>query len=186
MLAYVFWHKPFPDVCLEEYEAALAEFHKRLGAASCPGFRGSIAYRISETPWLGQDRAYEDWNFVDGSWALDPLNRWAVSGAMEGVHGRIASLMKVGHGGLYCLHAGAVEPATAARVLWLKRPRGVHYQPILERLLDQARTPVSCWRRQMVLGPGHEFAIAGESPLDIAAPNGWEAVKVKRQAVWPE
>ena len=73
MLAYVFWHKPFPDVPLEEYEAALAEFHKRLGAASCPGFRGSIAYRISETPWLGQDRAYEDWNFVDGSWALDPL-----------------------------------------------------------------------------------------------------------------
>ena len=33
MLAYIFWHSPFSDIDVREYEAALLDFHADLAAA---------------------------------------------------------------------------------------------------------------------------------------------------------
>ncbi len=80
MRAYISWHRPYEDVAGAAYEGALAAFHESLAAAPAPGFLGSAAHRISATPWLGDRGGYEDWNLVEASWALDPLNQFAVVG----------------------------------------------------------------------------------------------------------
>ena len=49
MLAYIFWHRPYPTVETPAYEAALSTFHGALGKTSCSGFRGSASYRITKT-----------------------------------------------------------------------------------------------------------------------------------------
>ena len=51
MTAYLFWHRPFADVALDAYEAALTAFHRALVARGCPDFEGSATYRIAATPW---------------------------------------------------------------------------------------------------------------------------------------
>jgi hypothetical protein len=60
-------------------------------------------------PWLGNRAGYEDWCLLDGSWALDPLNAFAVAGPMMSAHDAAAAQMEEGHGGLYALVRG--EPA---------------------------------------------------------------------------
>lgn len=180
MLAYIFWHRPYPDVEREAYEAALTGFHARLAEASCPGLRGSAAYRIAPAPWLGQQPGYEDWNLVDASWALDPLNRVAVSGSMEPVHAAVASLMDFGCGGLYSHLFGDIGRIPHSRVVWLTRPRGIRYQEPLEALAATVQGPLCCWRRQMVLGPAPEFALVGDAGFEPALPTGWSAINVER------
>lgn len=101
MMAYVFWHRPFTNIDQEVYEAALIAFHRALGKRTCEGFHGSATYRISETPWLDGVRGYEDWNLVESSAVLDPLNTLAVAPDMWNVHAGIASKTDVGHGGIY-------------------------------------------------------------------------------------
>ncbi len=186
MLAYILWHRPYPNVDPSAYESALADFHRRLGETACPGFQGSIIYRIGETPWLGNRPGYEDWILVDAAWALDPLNQAAVLGPMEAVHGKVASLMEVGLGGLYDLLSGEPGPISPSRVLWLTRPRGIQYQDVLKGLADQASGRVTVWRRRMVLGPGTEFALVGNASLEIPLPDGWQALGVDRTCLWPE
>ncbi|MCH9045976.1 MAG: hypothetical protein IIA40_07695 [SAR324 cluster bacterium] len=180
MLAYIFWHRPYPDVEREAYEAALTGFHARLAEASCPGLQGSAAYRIAPAPWLGQQPGYEDWNLVDASWALDPLNRVAVSGSMETVHAAVASLMDFGCGGLYSHLFGDIGRIPHSRVVWLTRPRGIRYQEPLEDLATTVQGPLCCWRRQMVLGPAPEFALVGDAGFEPALPTGWSAISVER------
>lgn len=185
MLAYLFWHRPSPAAPAATYEAALVTFHRRLAEAAAPGLRASAAYRISATPWLGGREGYEDWYLVDASWALDPLNRWAVTGPMEAPHAAVAGLMETGAGGLYSLVWG--EPAVPLRsaVAWLTRPRGVRYEPVLAELREQLGGPLICWRRQMVLGPAPEFALVGPPTLDPIPPPGWQALRVERTCLWP-
>ena len=84
MTAYIFWHRPYPDIETAAYEQALIAFHRDLAARGCAGFQGSATYRITETPWLGKQPGYEDWCFVESSAALDPLNEAAVTPAKIG------------------------------------------------------------------------------------------------------
>jgi len=167
------------------YESTLIHFHRQLAEASPPGFQASATYRISPTPWLDERRGYEDWYFVEASWALDPLNRVAVSGRMEAPHAAIAALMETGHGGLYSLLCGDPITLPGARVAWLSRPRGIRYEPILAELRDRIGSPLSCWRRQMVLSPAPEFALVGPPSLNALLPAGWEARVVERVCIWP-
>ncbi len=52
MLAYLSWHRPAPTVEQSVYEHALERFHRSLAHRPPSGFRGSMAFRASELPWL--------------------------------------------------------------------------------------------------------------------------------------
>jgi len=185
MLAYIFWHRPYPEIPAASYETALIAFHQRLVEAAPPGFQGSAAYRISPTPWLGDREGYEDWYLVDASWALDPLNRWAVAGPMETAHAAVAGLMEIGAGGLYTLVWGEPTSPPRSAAAWLTRPRGIRYEPVLAELRERLGGPLVCWRRQMVLGPAPEFALVGPPSLDPIPPPGWQTRRVERICLWP-
>jgi hypothetical protein len=182
MLAYVFWHRPAASVDTALYEESLLGFQRRLGEQQPPGFRGSASFRVARLPWLGERDGYEDWCLVEGSWALDPLNAIAVAGPVAGAHDAAARGMEEGHGGLYSLAWG--EPSLPARsmVVWLTRPRGIQWRPVLDALRAQA-PQAACWRRQMVLGPGREFAIVLPPGQEVAAPSGWTELRVDRTRV---
>lgn len=179
MLAYIFWHRPLPDADRNRYEDAILRFQAALAKEPPPGFIAATSFRIEAVPWLGDAPGYEDWCLLDGSWAMDPLNAFAITGGRQAAHDGAAALMGEGAGGLYA-HAGG-EPVTAAEstVVWLTRPRGVQWRPATEAI--RARAPAAnVWRRQMVLGPAAEFAVEvpGAAPIDV--PAGWQARPVKR------
>ena len=172
MLAYLFWHRPYETTTLKQYEEALLRFQQHLGQQHPPGFGGSASFRVAALSWLDNRPGYEDWCLLDGSWALDPLNAFAVAGPVASPHDAAAAQMEDGHGGLYALVWG--EPVLPARstAIWLTRPRGIQWQPVLETLRQQLPQS-TLWRRQMVLGPGKEFALIVPPGLDVAAPEGW-------------
>jgi hypothetical protein len=101
MLAYVFWHVPFPKIDTRDYEAALLEFQGHLARKPPPGLIGCTTYRIPEVPWLSGHRGYEDWYFLESSAALDILDEEAVGPQRWDIHAGIAAKMDFGHGGLY-------------------------------------------------------------------------------------
>jgi hypothetical protein len=76
------------------------------------------------------------------------------------------------------------EPALPKQstAVWLTRPRGIQWRTALDPL--QAQFPgTTLWRRQMVLGPGKEFALIVPTGLDVAAPAGWSALAIERVRV---
>jgi hypothetical protein len=143
MLAYIFWHRPQPHVDTTLYEDALMRFQATLARNPPPGFIAAGSFRIEAVPWLGDRPGYEDWCLVDGSWALDPLNGFAVTGHAQAPHDKAAGLMEQGQGGLYA-HVGGAHvgggslPAGRSVVHWLTRPRGIPWQPPLEALRARA------------------------------------------------
>ena len=180
MTAYLFWYRPFADVAQDAYEAALIDFHRALVARGCPGFEGSATYRISAAPWLDGQSGYEDWNFVESSAGLDPLNKTAVAPEMWDVHAGISGKTEVGHGGLYYHILGDADPRALVRTVWLTRPRGIRYEAPLREIVAQAKGPVSVWRKQMVLGPAPEFALLGDTSLALDLPESWATQTVER------
>ena len=58
MLAYVFWHRPRPDVDLGAYEEAQRSFHSSLGTTSA-------SFRLAELPFDDGGSGYEDWYLVE-------------------------------------------------------------------------------------------------------------------------
>jgi hypothetical protein len=62
----------------------------------------------------------------------------------------------------------------------MTRPRGIRYQPVLQGLIDEATGFLSCWRRQMVLGPADEFLVIGTPQLKLSIPEGWRTRTVER------
>jgi len=76
------------------------------------------------------------------------------------------------------------EPALPERstAVWLTRPRGIEWRPVLEALRQQL-PQTTLWRRQMVLGPGREFALIVPPDLNVAAPAGWSALAIERVRV---
>jgi len=183
MLAYIFWHVPFVDVDLEDYEAALVAFQADLASAPPQGLASCTTFRIAEVPWLNGRRGYEDWYFVHSFAALETLNDAAVNARRGHIHAAVASKMELGHGGLYRHFHGEETPAAGGRIAWLKRPRGIQYETALRAIADGANGFLSCWRRQMVLGPAEEFAVTGTSELALAVPSGWEMQTVERTAL---
>ena len=183
MLAYVFWHTRSETTSREDYERNLLAFYDALEKVDCPGVRGSASFRISSLPWVKGQPGYEDWTIVDGAWVLDDLNSMAVAGAMAAMHAPIAQQMDSGFGGLYYHLWGELEPYRADRAEWLSRPRGIQFRPALEQIAQSANTPVSVWRRFMVLGPGAEFIIFGPAPLALQLPARWQGHAVDRASV---
>jgi hypothetical protein len=181
VIAYVFWHAAPDSSATAEYEKVLVRFGRALTEANSPGLLGNASYAIGETPWLGEP-GYEDWAWLEGSWALDTLNERAVSGAMEQPHGVIARMTKHGgFGALYYLVAGNHRIPGDSKVFWLSRPRGINWRDSLPALVKSASAPVAVWRRQMVLGPSTEFAVAGPRTLTLTLPQGWTSLEVERR-----
>jgi len=184
MLAYLFWHRPHACVDMARYEAALMRFHASLARAAPPGLVASGSFRIEAVPWLGDRPGYEDWNLLQGSWAMDPLNAFAVVGATQAAHDDVAAGMEDGHAGLYRLLWGEPALPSDSVVVWLTRPRGIEWRPILEAIRDRTGN-ATLWRRQMVLGPAPEFAVVLRQGQDLPIPDAWRARFVPRVRLVP-
>jgi len=184
MLAYVFWHRPSPRVERPAYEEKMRRFQQSLLKHPSPGLTGAWSWRIDAVPWLGDHAGYEDWCLLQGSWAMDPLNSYAVAGDTKVVHDPLAAQMEIGAGGLYAHVLG--EPCTATRstVVWLTRPRGIDWRAALEPI-HVAHPNATIWRRQMVLGPAPEFGVEVPGEAAIAAPEGWQGRAVRRDRLAP-
>ncbi|MGH7073720.1 MAG: hypothetical protein ACREFD_05885 [Stellaceae bacterium] len=184
MLAYIFWHRPHASSDAGRYEDALLRFHRGLSEQPPPGFGGAASYRIPGVPWLADRAGYEDWCYVDGSWALDPLNGFAVAGHAKGPHDEAAAEMEVGYGGLYGRMWGTPDLPNRHHVTWLTRPRGIDWRAELEPVRGRFPDAV-CWRRQMVFGPAPEFAVVIPSGQEAIAPPGWQARYVIGERLLP-
>lgn len=181
MRAYLFWHAAPDNSRAAEYEKTLLQFGDALANAKSPGLLGNASYAIGPTPWL-REPGYEDWAWLQGSWALDVLNERAVSGAMEQPHGAIARMTKHGgFGALYYLVAGEHRVPADSKVFWLSRPRGIDWRGIIAAIVKSANSEVTVWRRQMVLGPSAEFAVIGLPTLTLTVPEGWNSLEVERR-----
>jgi len=184
MLAYVFWHRPHPGVDPAGYEGAMLHFQAELTRRPPPGLIGAWSHRIDAVPWLGDQPGYEDWCLLQGSWAMDPLNGFAVAGNVQEPHDVLAAQMAFGVGGLYALDLGEACSAVESAAVWLIRPRGIQYRPVLKATC--AGIPnATAWRRQMVLGPAPEFCIELTAGAKFQAPQGWQAREVKRARLMP-
>ncbi len=153
MLAYVYWHAMPNNLAAEDYERNLLHFNDALANAKIPGVLANASYAIGQTPWLGE-AGYEDWTWLEGSWALDSLNERAVSGSMEQSHDVIAQMTKHGGiGALYYLVAEEHKIPANSKVFWLSRPRGVKWREIMPVITQSANSQVAVWRRHWVPGP---------------------------------
>jgi len=185
MLAFIFWHWPYPEVDSEAYESRLADFHRSLAEAKPEGFQRSVAFRIDGAPWISAaDRGYEDWYLLDGSAAVDPLNEAAVGAVCKESHDSVVEFAAAGAGGLYELREGEAKVASCRSALWLRKPRETAYQEFYARLRSYTDRPgVSLWRRHLVLGPTPEFCLLTPGALE---PLEAEVVSsIKLNPVWP-
>lgn len=185
MLAFVFWHWPFPEVDSQSYEGRLTRFHQALAGARPEGFRHSVAFRVHGATWtVAGDRAYEDWYLLDDSRAIDPLNEAAVSRDRQEPHDMVAEAAAGGTGGLYQLKEGVPDVAGARYALWLAKPRGARYDEFYARLQPWTeRAGVSLWRRHLVLGPTAEFCVL--APSSPAPPMAETVSTTRLDLVWP-
>ena len=160
MLAYVFWHRPGPDVDSGRYEEAQRAFHAALEIESA-------CFRLEALPFKPQSSgpAYEDWYLAENWGALGALNEAAVDPARRPAHDHAAAEMAAGWGGLYSLVRGPAAIPDGAE--WYEKPRLVPSETFLADLPE-----TTIWRRQLVLGPAPEIC--------VAAP-GAES----RRRVWP-
>jgi len=184
MLAYIFWHRPVAHIERARYEEALLGFQGALARQKPPGFIAAVSFRIEAVPWLGDRPGYEDWCVLEGSWAMDPLNAFAVTGAVQSPHDGVATQMEQGQGGLYVHAGGETRPPGQSSVYWLTRPRGIDWRAALAPVRAQC-PQASIWRRQMVLGPAAEFGITVPGETEIEVPSGWQARRVRRVRLAP-
>jgi hypothetical protein len=186
MLAYIFWHRPFAATDRNGYEESILHFQAELDRQRPPGFIAAASFRIEPVPWLGDQPGYEDWCLLEGSWAMDPLNAFAVAGRVQAPHDKVAAQMDQGHGGLYAHAGGETPPAFPARssVYWLTRPRGIQWRAALDPM--RSKYPrINIWRRQMVLGSAAEFAAEVPGDIAIEVPAGWQARRIRRVRLGP-
>jgi hypothetical protein len=166
LLAYVFLHVPRPGSVAREYESAHGAFHGALRAAGVRGLHGVHSFKLDSIPWLGGQAGYEDWHLLEGSAALDMLDRTAVSEARRVLHDRIAAMAGSGTAGLYGLRLGkATAPAMA---FWLSKPDGMSYAAFESSLKPLVDTGCTLWGRRMTLGPTPEFCL--HAPAKCALP----------------
>lgn len=161
MLAYVFSHRAEPGADLILYEAFLRRFHAALEKEPPAGFISSCTYRIGD--------GYSDWYLVEGSAALDTLNRAAISGARAQPHDAAAQLAKEGSGKLMSMMSGtpAVAPGFEIR---FSKPAGTGYSDLELMLRPWTEGDgVSLWKRMMVLGPPPEFCLVAPTQLELPA-----------------
>jgi hypothetical protein len=175
LLAYVFWHVPRAAVAAQAYESAHREFHDALRAAAVPGLLGVEVFRLASIPWLGGRAGYEDWHLLEGSAALDPLDRAAIGEARKLPHDRIASMAGDGTAGLYGLRMGArIVPAVA---YWLSKPAGMGYAAFESSLAPLVADGCCLWGRRMTLGPTPEFCL--HAPASREPPHPARAIELQ-------
>jgi hypothetical protein len=180
MLAYIFWHRPSPQIEQKAYEDAIVRFQSDLAGSPPPDFHGAWSHRIEPVPWLGGQPGYEDWSLLEGSWAIDPLNGFAITGPRQPSHDHVAALSGDGAGGLYAHAGGEILPAPRSTVYWLSQPRGIQWHAATAPTREKCPEAV-IWRRQMVLGPATEFAVEVPGDTEIDVPSGWQLVcRVRR------
>lgn len=169
MLAYVFWHWPYPDADRDSYKNDLMKFHSSLASVKPNGFQNSVVFQIKGAPWVGENaEAYEDWYLVEGSCALDVLDNAAMSHAHKGSHDRVAQRAAGGAGGLYRLRTGQGDVQQARFAIWLSKPTGTSYEMFYDLLSGWTSQPgVGLWGRQMVLGPTPEFCLLSPERIDL-------------------
>jgi hypothetical protein len=161
LLAYVFSHRPAPEVDTLAYEEALRRFHAALASAPSKGFVRSNSYRIGD--------GYSDWYLVESSAALDWLNATAVSGARTSAHDDAARMAVDASGKLFSLATGEPSYGPGFEVRFAKPP-AVTYTDLYARLEPWTTLPgASLWRRMMVLGPPPEFSLIVPSAVDLPA-----------------
>lgn len=182
MRAYLFWHSALPDVDKKEYETRICEFQSSLAASKIPGVIGCASFRVASVPWLGGKDGYEDWVLLKDCAAMDTLNSHAAAGSMQLPHRRVASRMDEGHGGIYELISGTPIFEFKSAILWLTRPRGILWRPVVELVCSELGG-VACWRRQMVLGPAPEFAIVVRENQTLEPFDGWTVGRISRTCV---
>jgi hypothetical protein len=185
MLAYLFWHAPLAEFSPRDYETALLDFQKDLVCEPPSGLASCAAYRISEVPWLNRRQRYEDWYVVRSYGDLDALNEAAVRPSRWEIHASIATKMDIGYGGLYQQLHGDEQSFGGDRAIWLTRPMGIRYQQPLKEMIGRSAGFLSCWRRQLVLGPADEFVIIGTASFTLSAPSGWQTRTVERTRLAP-
>jgi hypothetical protein len=179
MLAYLFWHRPFKGVDRKLYEEALMRFQSDLAAVKPAGVVGAASFRIEPVHWLDGLSGYEDWYLLDGSWAIDSLNAFAIAGHMQEPHDKVAALMEHGHGGLYAHVGGETALPEQSTIYWLTRPRSIQWRAAIDPF--RAQYPhANIWRRQMVLGPAAEFGVEMPGDEELEAPSRWEFHRVRR------
>ena len=135
--------------------------------------------------WIPEGRAaYEDWYLIEGSAALDGLDRGAVAPAARGTARRDSRSVAGGAGGLYRLRAGEFRESEARPACWFRKPEGMGYAALALLLEPLTRDGRAClWGRQMVLGPAPEFCLQSAGPLDLPAPIAAASLALRR--VWP-
>lgn len=183
MVAYLFWHRPDPEVTTREYEAVLRAFHAGLTETAPPGVVASATYRIDEVPWLHGLAGYEDWYILEGLPALEALAEHKGRGWARTVPEAIAGRSATGLGGLYRLVAGKATPVEHSTVWWLTRPRGARCGPILQELCARLGNEATAWRRLFALGPAPEFAVVNRSRFAPALPPDWKGIPVAHHAL---
>ncbi len=65
MLAYIFWHWPYPQVDKASYQHYLIDFHDALRAQKPAGFHYSTVFQLEHAPWIDTEgEVYEEWYVV--------------------------------------------------------------------------------------------------------------------------
>ena len=183
VLAYVFWHWRREDVSVERYRGLIRDFHASLAGRSSAGFLRSSAFEIPGAPFLAHPGpVFEDWYLLDGSAALDPLDRSAISTPHAEPHDQIAGVVAGGTAGLYRLRAGEPSVGGPRFALWFSKPRGMSYAELYALLETRTSAGEALWGRQMVLGPAPEFCLhrGGDAP-----PPPIEFTRIPLERVWP-
>lgn len=184
MLAYVFWHWPFPQLDRQSYEKNLIAFHEILKATGPAGFHFSATFRLPNAPWTGHvGETYEDWYVVENSAALDILNDAAISGVRKVPHDASARGAMGGIAGLYRLRFGEPKLMLAHEACWFAKPAGMSYEEFNRLVQPEVESAGSAlWGRQMTLGPTSEFC--WHSTGASALPDLPEVNKIPLDLVW--
>lgn len=207
MLAYLSWHRPRPEVETARYEQALVRLHGSLAHRPPSGFRGSVAFRAAELPWLAGGAGagvhdedpgvavasggpgYEDWYLIDGWSALGVLEEAAVARGHVSSHDAVAHLSGQTGAAVYRLSEGQPALAEARFGVWIACARGearVTFGDLLGDGMDGERSGL--WRRCLGLGPAPEYCLlAPEVPAGVSAarlPEGWRALVSSREVLF--
>jgi hypothetical protein len=122
----------YPTVGSIAKKRRVGRFQNDLAGSKPPGFIGATSFQIEVVPWPSDLPGYEDWYLLDGSWVMDPLNAFAISGHVQAPHDSVAAMMEQGHGGLYAHAGGESMLAPRSTIHRLTRPRGSQWRPAIE------------------------------------------------------